>query len=248
MTTPNGHLLQFSNSCEAECHGYFHYQPCDSMCICPDVWDPVCVMTQGVIIQFSNACQAECHGYTDFVPCDTLCDPAICPEIFDPVCVISTDGTIHQFDNLCLAICAGFEHFVPCDTTCICPTVYDPVCVVGPNGHVLTFSNSCEAVCAGYTTYFTCTGNPNNPGGYEASPSYVIASPNPSQGHFDIVSNIPGDDEIGYTITDINGKKVYQEYTRDRRIHVDLSAFASGMYFVVAESAGVLQSTKVIIR
>jgi hypothetical protein len=44
----------------------------DSNCICPQVFDPVCVNVGGVVINFPNACVAECAGYTaaDFVNCN----------------------------------------------------------------------------------------------------------------------------------------------------------------------------------
>jgi hypothetical protein len=44
----------------------------DSNCICPQVFDPVCVNVSGVVINFSNACVAECAGYSaaDFVNCN----------------------------------------------------------------------------------------------------------------------------------------------------------------------------------
>jgi hypothetical protein len=41
-------------------------------CICPTVYDPVCVATPGGVLQFSNACLAECSGFTpaDFINCN----------------------------------------------------------------------------------------------------------------------------------------------------------------------------------
>ncbi len=40
-------------------------------CICPPVYDPVCVETPNGIVTFGNICEAECQGYTmdNLVPC-----------------------------------------------------------------------------------------------------------------------------------------------------------------------------------
>ncbi len=129
-------------------------------CLCPDVYDPVCVAVTDdiwqdtIILTFNNSCEAECQGFSpeQFVDCANECD---CPEFYDPVCVIDPNGIIRQFDNFCFALCEGYteDQFVDCDSTgCICPTVFDPVCVqVSPTGPTLIFDNACLAECAGYT-------------------------------------------------------------------------------------------------
>lgn len=120
-------------------------------CICPDVWDPVCVAGVAGNITFGNACEAECAGFgpEDFVECEEDC---FCPDIWDPVCVAGFAGVI-TFPNACEAICEGFseEDFLEdCEGDCICDEVYDPVCVL-LDDIFLTFSNPCRARCAGFT-------------------------------------------------------------------------------------------------
>ena len=120
-------------------------------CVCPDVWDPVCVIIDnGEIYQFGNLCEAQCAGYTEdeVVPCDDC----ICTDEWDPVCVIADDGTVLVFSNLCEANCAGYgdDQIVDCENDCICTDEWDPVCVIADDGTMLVFSNLCEANCAGY--------------------------------------------------------------------------------------------------
>lgn len=85
-------------------------------CICPDNYDPVCVVNpDGEIIEYTNFCEAECDGYNleDLVECG---DDCICPDIWDPVCVVTDFGEEYLFGNACEAECAGFEEgeYVPC--------------------------------------------------------------------------------------------------------------------------------------
>jgi len=163
-------LLTFSNACEAECAGYTpdQFAACDSTdCVCPDVYDPVCVWLfddiwqDTIIITFNNACEAECQGFSpdQFVECTNDCN---CDTVYDPVCVQPTpSGPVFFFTNDCFAECAGYtpEQFVDCGDDCVCPDIYDPVCVlivdIDSTGTIdsllLTFSNACEAECAGYT-------------------------------------------------------------------------------------------------
>ncbi|MGV3696628.1 hypothetical protein [Flavobacterium sp.] len=86
----------------------------DSGCICPENYEPVCVLTTNGVVEYPNACFAECDGYTqnDFVNCNTSC---ICPTDFNPVCVQTTNGIV-QYSNACNAECAGFTSadFVSC--------------------------------------------------------------------------------------------------------------------------------------
>lgn len=128
-------------------------------CNCPAVYDPVCVLVNGLLLQFGNACEAECAGYdpSNFVECED--DPCVCDQVYDPVCVVSPDGQVITFPNSCYAECAGFgpDQYVPCQD-CVCPDNWDPVCVATPGGVILTFSNACEAECAGYgpDIYYAC--------------------------------------------------------------------------------------------
>lgn len=50
-------------------------EPCfpDDGCVCPEVYDPVCVQTAAGVLEFPNQCVAECAGFTtaDFLDCDT---------------------------------------------------------------------------------------------------------------------------------------------------------------------------------
>jgi hypothetical protein len=88
-----------------------------SSCLCPTVYQPVCVQTPTGIVEFSNSCFAQCAGYTqnDFVDCNSTSCP--CPTNFDPVCVQTSAGIV-QYDNACRAECAGFTSadFVSCGT------------------------------------------------------------------------------------------------------------------------------------
>jgi hypothetical protein len=89
-----------------------------SSCLCPAVYQPVCVQTPTGIVEYSNSCFAECDGYTqnDFVDCSSTSCP--CPTNFDPVCVQTANGIV-QFDNACRAECQGFTSadFVSCSNT-----------------------------------------------------------------------------------------------------------------------------------
>eukprot|EP00035_Acanthoeca_spectabilis_P009358 m.166034 g.166034 ORF g.166034 m.166034 type:complete len:825 (-) comp14698_c0_seq2:123-2597(-) len=128
-----------------------------SICICPDIYDPVCA--DGTT--YSNRCQARCAGHQSWVngPCRTL-PPAsqptdcVCPRVYDPVCV---DG--QTYSNACEARCAGHTTWIdgPCTTPprptrsptrCLCTAVYNPVCAGGR-----TYGNPCRADCAGYVQW-----------------------------------------------------------------------------------------------
>lgn len=121
-------------------------------CVCPDVYDPVCVELASGTILFANLCEAECAGFTAMDVVDCGDDPCVCPEYYDPVCVIGPDGDILQFDNICFALCEGYgpDSFVDCEDDCVCPDIYAPVCVVSAAGNIITFSNACFATCEGY--------------------------------------------------------------------------------------------------
>jgi len=124
-------------------------------CICPDVWDPVCVGG----VTYSNACEARCAGHHDWTDgaCTTTLAPVtaptscICPAIYRPVCV----GGV-TYSNACEARCAGHLDWSngPCEpptpppTYCPCPEIYRPVCAAGT-----TFPNSCFARCAGHSLW-----------------------------------------------------------------------------------------------
>ena len=123
-------------------------------CVCPEIYDPVCVITpEGKFIEFENACVACCYGYDQFVPCEDC----VCPDIWDPVCVTTCGGALLTFGNACEAECAGYDVYEPCESDCICPEIYDPVCVLTADGTLLEFSNACEACCAGYGEFVACS-------------------------------------------------------------------------------------------
>lgn len=163
-----GAVLNFPNACQAKCAGYpaSAIVDCAINCICPEYYDPVCVVVNGDTLTFSNPCFAECAGYQpdQVFHCDVI-DNCACPRIYDPVCVTTADGDSLQFDNACLAECAGYgpDQYQSCnpDSSCICPEYYSPVCVV-VEGDTLSFANVCFAQCAGYGAdqVFAC--NPNN--------------------------------------------------------------------------------------
>lgn len=146
-----------SDSCTATFTGVVYAGGDGEPCICPDVYDPVCIATPagGGFITFNNACEAECAGFTPdmFVECDTT--GCLCPPFFDPVCVIDEAGDTLTFTNYCYAECEGYtaDDIFSCNPTdpCNCPLVYDPVCVLGPDGLELHFPNACFAECAGFT-------------------------------------------------------------------------------------------------
>jgi hypothetical protein len=105
--------LQFSNSCEAECHGYVDYVPCPAGCPCPEYYAPVCAIgPNNDTLQFDNVCFAACEGYMDVFPCDNNC---VCPTVYDPVCVVTPSGAIITFGNSCEAECAGYYVYFPCN-------------------------------------------------------------------------------------------------------------------------------------
>jgi len=134
-------------------------------CVCPDVYDPVCVWVlddiwqDTLILTFNNACEAECQGFSpdQFVECTNDCN---CDTVYDPVCVQFSPALPPLFfSNACFAECAGYtpDQFVVCDDDCICPDIYDPVCVyvsidsIGLDSILVTFTNPCEAACYGFT-------------------------------------------------------------------------------------------------
>ena len=146
-----------SDSCTATFTGVVYAGGDGDPCICPDVYDPVCIATPngGGFITFSNACEAECAGFTPdmFVQCDST--GCVCPQIYAPVCVISATGDTLTFVNQCYAECEGYtaDQTFSCDPNdpCDCDLIYDPVCIVLPDGTLTTFPNACFAECAGFT-------------------------------------------------------------------------------------------------
>lgn len=81
-------------------------------CICPTIFDPVCVISsEGVLIEFSNSCVAACEGYSQFIDCSVGQESSDCDLIGlnFPVCAITEDGTIVSFDNPCIAFEEGYE-------------------------------------------------------------------------------------------------------------------------------------------
>lgn len=88
----------------------------DMNCICPDVYDPVCVQIDpaGGLIEFVNECEAICAGFgpDQFVDCENGC---FCPAVWDPVCVTLDDGTVLVFGNSCEAECEGYTDYQSCD-------------------------------------------------------------------------------------------------------------------------------------
>jgi PKD repeat protein len=146
-----------SDSCTATFTGVVYAGGDGDPCICPDVYDPVCIATPngGGFITFSNACEAECAGFTPdmFVQCDST--GCVCPQIYAPVCVVSAVGDTLTFVNQCYAECEGYtaDETFSCDPNdpCDCDLIYDPVCVLGPDGLELHFPNACVAECAGFT-------------------------------------------------------------------------------------------------
>lgn len=159
---PNGIVKEYVSACWAECDGYTRDQfvDCNNNCVCPEYYDPVCVIVGQDTLRFSNPCFAECEGYgpDQYFSCRGNTDCG-CPRIYEPVCV-KIDGEIIEFSNECVAICNGYapDQFVDCDSSgCICPEYYDPVCAV-VNGDTLTFDNICFARCEGFTSdqLFTC--------------------------------------------------------------------------------------------
>lgn len=163
--TASGEQIRFNNRCEAECAGFgpdqiVRCEPEECLWLCVEIYDPVCVVENGVTLTFDNECFARCAGYTeaDYFKCEPKeCN---CPDIYDPVCIVTDFGPAYWFVNACQAECAGFgpDQYESCGPDdCICPDVYDPVCVVvaidsfpGQIIDTLTFSNRCEAVCAGF--------------------------------------------------------------------------------------------------
>lgn len=146
-----------ADSCVSEFTGVVYAGGDGDSCICPDVYDPVCIATPngGGFITFNNACEAECAGFTPdmFVSCDTT--GCLCPPFFDPVCVIDEAGDTLTFTNYCFAECEGYtaDDIFSCapGDSCNCPLIYDPVCVLGPDSLELQFPNACFAECAGFT-------------------------------------------------------------------------------------------------
>ena len=182
--TLGGYLVTLtiaSDSCTSTFEAWINIGSGD--CVCPDVYDPVCVWVfddiwqDTIIITFNNACEAECQGFSpdQFVECTNDCN---CDTVYDPVCVqVSPAGPIQFFSNACFAECAGYtpDQFVDCDDDCICPDIYDPVCVyvsidsLNLDSVLVTFTNPCEAACYGYTPdqFVDCGNDCNCPAIYD---------------------------------------------------------------------------------
>ncbi|MDX1943426.1 MAG: PKD domain-containing protein, partial [Saprospiraceae bacterium] len=156
IATPSGGFLTFPNRCYALCEGYSEelLVPCqDSTCVCPAVYDPVCVVVNSDTITFGNACEAACRGFGegDFVECrnDGGC---VCPEYYDPVCVVVNGDTL-TYSNICFAACAGFDStdIIQCQpNACLCPPIYDPICIKLSDGVIIQYNSRCEALCNGF--------------------------------------------------------------------------------------------------
>ena len=182
--TLGGYLVTLtiaSDSCTSTFEAWINIGSGD--CVCPDVYDPVCVWVfddiwqDTIIITFNNACEAECQGFSpgQFVTCNSDCN---CDTVYDPVCVQSSPtGPLQFFSNACFAACAGFtpDQFVDCGNGCNCPEIFDPVCVAGPNGGTIQYDNACFAECAGFTPdqFVECEDDCICPGIYDPVCVYV---------------------------------------------------------------------------
>lgn len=186
--TLGGYLVTLtiaSDSCTATFETWINIG--SETCVCPDVYDPVCVAVlddiwqDTIILTFNNACEAECQGFSpdQFVDCNNDCN---CDTNYDPVCVQPTPaGPVFYFSNACFAACAGFtpEQFVDCGNDCNCPEVYAPVCVLGPDSTITQFDNACFAECAGFTPdqFVDCGSGCNCPGIYDPVCVYLSVDP-----------------------------------------------------------------------
>jgi hypothetical protein len=243
--TNSGTVLEFQNWCYAECAGYCDYVACDTACICPEIYDPVCATgPNGNILQFDNACFAICYGFEHFVACDSTC---ICPDVWDPVCVMTNSGNLIQFENACVAECEGYTDYLPCTVDCGCPDIYKPVCVLTNNGEMLTFSNGCEAECAGYKNFFPCN-HPDIGVPTQGESALLQAFPNPSGGNFNIISGLPDGLQITYQLIDIHGQVILEQTTQNTRIEVRNQDFVPGLYFIRAFNRTDTRSGRMIIE
>ena len=164
--TDNGDVVRFKNPCLARCAGYEELTVCEiDSCICPLIFDPVCVAVEQDTLTFDNECLALCEGFApdQIFACaiDTSC---VCPAVYDPVCIYTPGGSVITFENECRAICAGYrpEHLAPCPTECECSDEINVVCARQDNGELIRFKNECEAKCAGYDAeqLFNCEDEP----------------------------------------------------------------------------------------
>ena len=102
---------QFSNQCDAECHGFSiddhcSMKECDTPCLCTKEFMPVCCNGK----QYGNACMATCEAYDVDDDCITgECEGCSCPEMYHPV---GCGGV--KYDNECFAGCYGFDAKTEC--------------------------------------------------------------------------------------------------------------------------------------
>ena len=89
---------------------------CEGDCVCPDVYNPVCVEFGGRVITYFNACFAECDGFTES---DWFSCPGECEECantpYDPICV-GVGGIVITMYNECFLFCNDFtpNDITPC--------------------------------------------------------------------------------------------------------------------------------------
>lgn len=102
--------------------------------------------------------------------------------------------------------------------------------------------NGCGSDTVTQQITITSVGLFNNDDGNTA----YILYPNPSNGIFDILMNT---DDIGkITITDTEGKIVFCKDNSGKVVHVDLSLFSKGIYFLRLENEKSISYAKVILK
>ncbi|MBP7272199.1 MAG: PKD domain-containing protein [Saprospiraceae bacterium] len=164
--TPFG-VIEFVNSCFAECEGYYNYYNCDGTTpvdtLCDGTISVISVDPQGLVYQLlfstnetvppTNLFWDFGDGTSDFSNSSSVTHTYLQSGVYNiTLNVVSADG--YQCTYYATVIVGGGG-----DTTCICPAVYAPVCVVLNNNDTLTYSNSCFAECDGFYNYFSCNGD-----------------------------------------------------------------------------------------
>ncbi|MDJ0787624.1 MAG: Kazal-type serine protease inhibitor domain-containing protein [Myxococcota bacterium] len=173
-------VTYFCGEPDAHCNGaeVVSEGPCDELCVCPQIYAPVCGDDDNT---YANACLARCAGVevvhdgdcgeppcqgASDCPDGEICFPPTgsCREpctvnCFAPDPVCGDDGQTYACGEID-ANCNGAEVVSdgPCDGLCVCPHVFAPVC--GADGQ--TYANSCLADCAGTTV---ASEGPCPPGG-----------------------------------------------------------------------------------
>lgn len=150
VTLDGGIVLQFANSCEAECGGYFNYSSCD-IGTCAASLSFEYASDDLLTIAFTDFSQTQGEeivawswefgdgsSSTEQNPTHTYAEAG---DYIVSLTITTSSGCVAAIN----------EQIRVGDSNCLCTDEFDPVCVNLDGGLILPFPNECEALCAGFT-------------------------------------------------------------------------------------------------